>query len=96
MQTGGSDHSPGDNQVVGIGLWLLSGLAASALARNVPLARPPRAAAELLVGLTAAFLLGLLATAMDFGGWKELDWRAALFVFLGTLAALGASRLVRR
>jgi hypothetical protein len=40
--------------------------------------------------------LGVTATALDFGGWNEPDWRAGLFVFLGALAAAGAIRLTIR
>jgi len=38
---------------------------------------------------------GLVATAFDFGGWNEIDWRAALFVAICALAAIGCVRLVR-
>lgn len=43
--------------------------------------------------VSAAFLLGVAATALDFGGWHEPDWRAALFAFLGALAAAALFRL---
>jgi hypothetical protein len=61
-----------------------------------PWSRPPRRIGEFLVTLLAALPLGVLATALDFGGWNELDWRAGLFVFLGALAAAGAFRLTLR
>jgi hypothetical protein len=77
---------------VGIGLWLVSGVAAFVLARIIPLRRPPRRLAELGLAIAAALLLGVVATAMDFGGWKEPDWRAGTFALLGAFAAIGAFR----
>jgi hypothetical protein len=44
------------------------------------------------VALAAGMLLGAAATALDFGGWRDTDWRAAVFVLLGTAAATGAQR----
>jgi uncharacterized membrane protein YeaQ/YmgE (transglycosylase-associated protein family) len=80
---------------VGIALWSICGLAAFLIARFIPLARKRRAwLAELAVALLAALLLGALATALDFGGWAELDWRAGLFAFLGAAAAVGVCRLL--
>lgn len=81
---------------MGIGLWLLGGFAAFLIARIVPLRRPEGRLAELALALLSALILGLAATAMDFGGWKELDVRAGAFVLPGALAVLGLSRLVRR
>lgn len=79
---------------MGIGLWLGSGLAAWILARIIPLRRGPGRWAELAAALVTALLLGTLATALDFGGWNEADWRAGLFAFLGALAAAGVIRAV--
>jgi uncharacterized membrane protein YeaQ/YmgE (transglycosylase-associated protein family) len=80
---------------VGIVLWVVSGFAAFFLARIVP----PRAQrgwlAELAASLLTAALLGVLATALDFGGWKELDWRAGLFTFFGAMTAIGIIRALR-
>ena len=50
---------------------------------------------ELLAAIVTALLLGTLATALDFGGWNEPDWRAAAFCALGTFAAIGVVRLIR-
>jgi hypothetical protein len=80
---------------MGIALWIGSGIIAFGLGRVIRAARPRRWAGELVAAIIAAFALGAAATAMDFGGWRELDWRAGLFAFLGTFAALGISRLVR-
>lgn len=79
---------------MGIATWLMSGLVAWASARIVPFGRRPRWIAELIVALVTAAVFGLTATAMDFGGWRELDWRAALFAFFGAFAAVGVIRLV--
>ena len=79
---------------MGIGLWLGSGLAAWILARIIPFRRGPGRWGELAAALVTALLLGTLATALDFGGWNEADWRAGLFAFLGALAAAGVIRAV--
>jgi hypothetical protein len=50
---------------------------------------------ELLVILTAAALFGAVATALDFGGWRTLDWRSAVFVLLGAMTAIGGYRALR-
>lgn len=81
---------------MGIGLWLFSGVAAFLFARSIPLRRTSKRLGELLLATLTAFLLGVAATAMDFGGWKELDPRAGAFSFLGALAILGAVRAVRK
>jgi hypothetical protein len=77
---------------VGVALWGIAGLAAWALARIIPPRGRSRALAELLFAVGAALLLGVVATALDFGGWNEPDWRAGLFTALGALAAIGAVR----
>ena len=78
---------------MGIALWVVSSVVAFLLARMAPWRRRPTRAGELSVSITAGLLLGALATALDFGGWSEPDWRAALFVFLGAVAAAGMFRL---
>lgn len=78
--------------LMGIALWLVSGLAAFALARFLPLGKR-RTWAELAAAVLAALGLGVLATALDFGGWQEPDWRAAAFAFCGALACAGLVRV---
>lgn len=78
---------------MGIMLWFVSSAAASFLARMAPWRRGRRWFGELSVSLLAGLALGAAATALDFGGWNELDWRAGLFVFLGAGAAIGLFRL---
>jgi hypothetical protein len=78
---------------MGIAFWLLAGIVAGLIARIVPFARPASWPGEVSVTLSTAALLGVVATALDFGGWREPDWRAALFAFLGALAAAALFRL---
>jgi uncharacterized membrane protein SirB2 len=82
-----------DNLLMGIALWLVCGALAFAIARIVPFARGARWLGEAFVTIIMALLLGTVATALDFGGWREPDWRAGLFAFFGTLAAAGLFRL---
>ncbi len=77
---------------MGLASWIASGLTAFALARIVPYGRSRRWATELVASLAVAIVLGGVATALDFGGWNELDWLAALLTFFGALAAEGAMR----
>jgi uncharacterized membrane protein YeaQ/YmgE (transglycosylase-associated protein family) len=79
---------------MGIAFWLVSAIVAFLVARIVPYARRKAWLPELLVAAAAATLLGVVATALDFGGWNEADWRAIVFVFCGALAATGVLRLV--
>jgi len=80
---------------MGIFTWLAAGLLATLLGWMLPPRIPERRAVELASGLLAAMVLGAIATALDFGGWREPDWRAALFAGFGTLALLGTLRAVR-
>ena len=79
---------------VGIALWLVCGVVSFGLARLIPFARRSPWA-ELGVTVTVALLLGVLATALDFGGWTEPDWRAGLFTFFGSFAAAGTIRVLQ-
>ena len=78
---------------MGIALWVVTSVAAFLLARMTPWRRRKAWGGELSVSIAAGLLLGAVATALDFGGWSEPDWRAGLFVFLGALAAAGMFRL---
>lgn len=79
---------------MGAGLWVIAGLLAAVTARLIPAGRSRRWIGELVAAVLAAALCGLGATALDFGGLRELDWRAGLFAFLGAFAAAGVFRLV--
>jgi len=77
--------------VMGMSLWIVAGGAAWIIARFIP---PGRAAvAEAIAALVIAMIAGLAATALDFGGWNEPDWRAGMFVFFWSAAVLGVVRL---
>lgn len=80
---------------MGVIVWLVCGLAAFFVARIVPLLRPTQRGMELVSGVVTAAIGGIAATALDFGGWNALDWRAALFSFFCGLAAIGIVRLAR-
>lgn len=73
-------------------MWIGAGLAAFALARLIGSGPRTRPLAEFLLALAVAMILGLAATALDFGGWREPDWRAGLFVLAGAFAAVGMLR----
>ncbi|MEO8216171.1 MAG: hypothetical protein ABI718_03715 [Acidobacteriota bacterium] len=80
---------------MGLVLWASAALAAFLIARLIPSGRQRRWRDELFVALPAGVLAGMLATALDFGGWRELDWRAGLFAFLLSFAGVALVRLVR-
>jgi len=80
---------------MGIALWMLCAAAVFFAIRYVRFGRPAGWIAELFAVVTGALFLGAIATALDFGGWNEPDWRAGLFVFFGSAAAAGAIRFVR-
>lgn len=80
---------------MGIALWMLCAAAVFFTIRYVRFGRPKGWIGELLAIVIGALLLGAIATALDFGGWKEPDWRAALFVLFGSAAVAGAIRFVR-
>ena len=81
---------------MGIALWAVAGIAAFLIARIIPTGRVRAAWNELSLAIATALLLGVAATALDFGGWREaLEWRAAAFCFCGSLAAIALMRGAR-
>jgi len=78
---------------MGIALWFVSAAVALLLARILPPWRRRAWLGELSAAIVAALLLGVVATALDFGGWNELDWRAGLFTFFGAFTAIAVLRL---
>jgi peptidoglycan/LPS O-acetylase OafA/YrhL len=80
---------------MGISLWMACAAAVFLAIRRVPFGRPASWITELFAVILSALALGALATALDFGGWNEPDWRAALFVLFGSAAIAGAVRLIR-
>ncbi|HEY4640039.1 MAG TPA: hypothetical protein VII75_01725 [Thermoanaerobaculia bacterium] len=79
---------------MGVALWLLAGGTACILGRFIRKLRQ-HPAGEWIVALLSSLILGVIATALDFGGWRELDWRAGLFVFVGSFSAIGFYRTIR-
>ncbi|HSP13469.1 MAG TPA: hypothetical protein VLV78_01810 [Thermoanaerobaculia bacterium] len=80
---------------MGIALWLLCGAAVFAASRMIRPGRPDGFTGELIAALIVALAAGLGATALDFGGWNEIDWRAGAFVLTCSFAAVGTARVLR-
>src|SRR5258708_39363131 len=78
---------------MGLALWLASGTLAFVIARFIPCGRDRKWLGELVAAWMAAFLLGLIATALDFGGWREPDPRAALACGFASFAIIGILRV---
>jgi hypothetical protein len=80
---------------MGIALWIACAAAVFFAIRNIRFGRPAGWIGELFAALISALLFGAIATALDFGGWNELDWRTGLFVLFGCLFVGGAIRFGR-
>jgi uncharacterized membrane protein YeaQ/YmgE (transglycosylase-associated protein family) len=80
---------------MGIALWTAAGLVISALVRMIAYGRPDGIVLEIMTGIAGAIAFGLLATYLDFGGWRETDWRAPLFAACGALALIALVRFIR-
>lgn len=80
---------------MGIALWMICAAAVFFGIRNIRFGRPAGWMGELFAVAIGAVVLGGIATALDFGGWNELDWRAGLFVLFGSLALGGVIRCGR-
>jgi hypothetical protein len=81
---------------MGIVLWMICAAAVFFAIRNIRAGRPSGWIGELLTVVIVALVLGGIATALDFGGWNELDWRAGLFVLSGCFALAAVVRLFTR
>jgi hypothetical protein len=79
---------------MGIALWTGCAVVVFLSARRVSFGRRHRWIWELIATLASTLVLGVVATALDFGGWNEPDWRAGLFVLFGSTAVIGAVRMV--
>lgn len=75
-------------------MWVIAGIGAFAVARLIRAGRPRGWLIEGTVALLVALAAGLAATALDFGGWEEPDWRAGAFAFAAALAATGLARAI--
>lgn len=75
---------------MGLTLWIVAGLVTFALTRFIENRRRGWLA-EVVVSLSFAVAAGLMATAMDFGGWAVADGRS--FAFAGVCSLLGVGLL---
>jgi hypothetical protein len=80
---------------MGIALWMACAAAMFFAIRAIRFGRPASWIGELFAVILSALALGATATALDFGGWNEPDWQAALFVLFGSVAIAGAIRFAR-
>ena len=78
---------------MGIALWITCAAAVFLAIRYIRFGRPAGWIGELITVTITALILCAIATALDFGGWKEPDWRAGLFVLFGCFAVAGAVRV---
>ncbi|HEY2325413.1 MAG TPA: hypothetical protein VGJ82_21325 [Thermoanaerobaculia bacterium] len=79
---------------MGVASWVVSGIAAFLIARIIPFSPQTHWKTELVTALIAALGAGVAATILDFGGWRDLDWRSAAFAFCVALAVAGIVRAV--
>jgi hypothetical protein len=80
---------------MGAALWFASALSVFFVARIIPPGRPHNYLSELIIAVVTAVTFGVLATILDFGGWRDADWRASTFALLAASAAIGAHRALR-
>jgi len=76
-------------------MWVIAGAGAFAISRLIRAGRLGGWGLEASVSLLAATAAGLAATALDFGGLQEPDWRAGTFALLASLGAIGLTRAIR-
>jgi peptidoglycan/LPS O-acetylase OafA/YrhL len=79
---------------MGIALWLACSVAAFVFARIIPFLRLTQWWPKFVAATLAALAAGFAATALDFGGWNELDWRGGVFAFLCSFAVVALVRLI--
>lgn len=77
---------------MGFFTWVAAGLMAFGLSRLVKRGRVRGVLVELMLALCSAILAGIIATALDFGGWAVFDVRAGLFALATAFAILGLAR----
>ena len=81
---------------MGIATWFASAAVAIAIGRTILTRSPLPLVTETLIASVAACCYGLGATALDFGGWNEPDWRAAAFALFGAATWLPLARAVAK
>lgn len=82
--------------MIGFASWIAAGAIAFVVGFMVRTGRPRTVWLELSIAMFASLAAGMAATALDFGGWNELDPRAEFFVFFVVLAAIGLTRVSSR
>ena len=80
---------------MGLVMWAAAGAGAFAVARMLKSGGAVAWPVELTATILAGIAFGLLATAFDFGGWKELEWRAGAFALAGASLTLAIVRFAR-
>lgn len=80
---------------MGLVIWAAAGIAAFGGARTLKSGGAMAWPVELIAAIVSSVAFGLLATAFDFGGWKELEWRAAAFALAGASLTLAIVRFAR-
>ena len=78
---------------MGLLMWCVAGVAAAAIGRLAAPGRRQGWALEVFAATVTAVVFGMAATALDFGGWKEPDWRAGLFAAAGAALSVALLRI---
>ena len=79
---------------MGIAVWAIAGLISFSIARFIEIERRSWFF-ELAVSVISGLVSGVIATALDFGGWATADGRAFAFCGLVALLVLGILRSVQ-
>lgn len=83
-------------KLMGLGSWILMGLAAGVVAKFVlPGKDPGGCVMTVLIGIAGALLGGFLATYLGFGGLSGFDVRSFVIAILGAFVLLLVLRLLR-
>ena len=82
------------NDPAGLITWLLASAAAFAVARMIPKERAG-VVLELGAALVSGTLAGMVATALNFGGWQVVSPHAAGFAAAVAMTAIALVRLLR-
>ena len=83
-------------KLMGLGSWILMGLAAGVVAKFVlPGKDPGGCVMTVLIGIAGALLGGFLATYLGFGGLSGFDVRSFVIATLGAFVLLLVLRLLK-
>jgi uncharacterized membrane protein YeaQ/YmgE (transglycosylase-associated protein family) len=75
--------------------WLAGGIGAALVARRIRHGKGPAIPGEAATAIASAIVAGILATALDFGGWNEFDLFALLFTFFTALTMIALYRAAK-